>query len=307
MRHGALSTLSLFLYPAVSVELLSGNTSLAHFLNPLGFIVLNLLYGGAAVLVRETVVRLQRGLGSIVIFGLAYGIVNEGLASKGLFDPNFYAVAQFGLLGAGRAYGVNWAWAAGICAFHALMSIALPIVLTQAAFPGYERRLTTPAYLLLLACFGGDVVILYHVVNATQTPAIALLASTLTVIGLFCIAAIRLPNAPAPTWAKQTGPPMAFVQGVAFSLAFFFVLFGLHRLVASVALYVTVVALLVIAFVRLIGRTPRSLGRTQVARVAGVTAPMAVVALRTAPIAAIVVAAWLCISFAAAANERTEC
>jgi hypothetical protein len=74
--------------PTVSVELLGGNTSLAQYLFPLTFVMINIAYGGAAVLIRETAARGNKGLPSIILLGVAYGMVNEGLTTKGFFDPH---------------------------------------------------------------------------------------------------------------------------------------------------------------------------------------------------------------------------
>ncbi len=60
----------LFLLPAISVELLTGNTRLPTYLSPLVFIILNITYGGALLLVRETVVRWGKGFPSILMFSL---------------------------------------------------------------------------------------------------------------------------------------------------------------------------------------------------------------------------------------------
>ena len=47
------------------------------------------LYGGGALLVRETALRLGAGWPGIFLLGLAYGIVEEAYVDMSLFNPNF--------------------------------------------------------------------------------------------------------------------------------------------------------------------------------------------------------------------------
>lgn len=76
---------ALFFLPAVSVELLTGNTHLSTYLSPISFIIDNITYGTALLLIRETVVRWGKGFPSILIFALGYGMLNEALSTKGFF------------------------------------------------------------------------------------------------------------------------------------------------------------------------------------------------------------------------------
>lgn len=91
-----LAATTLFFLPAISVEVLSGNTTLANYISPINVIGLNLIYGGAALLIRETTVRWNKGFASILVLAAGYGMINEGLGTKGFFNPHFYAVVQFG-------------------------------------------------------------------------------------------------------------------------------------------------------------------------------------------------------------------
>ena len=93
----------LFFLPTVSVELLTGNTRLSTYFSPILFIILNLTYGGALLLVRETVVRWGKGFPSVLMFALGYGMLNEALSTKGFFDPRFYSVVSDHLEGFGAS------------------------------------------------------------------------------------------------------------------------------------------------------------------------------------------------------------
>jgi hypothetical protein len=74
---------------------------------------------------------------------VAYGIVEEGLATKTFFmGPN----GTLGHLGVfGHAFGVSWVWATELALFHAIFSIALPILFVYLAFPNSRNvRFLTP-------------------------------------------------------------------------------------------------------------------------------------------------------------------
>ena len=69
----------LFLLSPMIGELLLGSAPPAEFFNPLGFVVLTILYGGA-ILVRELTVRWQKGSLILLVLGVACGIISKALA-----------------------------------------------------------------------------------------------------------------------------------------------------------------------------------------------------------------------------------
>jgi hypothetical protein len=127
----------LLLAPSIP-ELLTGSTPITNLVvNPIGFAVSFgfdiALYGTGALLVREFSVILRRGWGSVLAWGAAYGIAEEGFAVHTFFERSGPPVGA--LTAYGSAYGVNWLWALGLTIFHATYSIALPILLTYLAYP----------------------------------------------------------------------------------------------------------------------------------------------------------------------------
>lgn len=125
------------LAPAIP-ELLTGSTPIDRLvLDPPGFLVSFAfevgLYGSGALLIREASVVLKKGWASILLWGAAYGIGEEGFAVHTFFERSGPPVGALETYGA--AYGVNWLWALGLTVFHATYSIALPILLTRLAFP----------------------------------------------------------------------------------------------------------------------------------------------------------------------------
>lgn len=121
--------LTLFLLPPLVAEVLLGSIPLTHL--P-ALILVTGLYGGSALLIRE-VVR-WRGLPSywLLILGIAFGLFAEGLVQQSLFNPSY---PNIGFLGQyGRAWGVNWVWAAYLVPYQAVFGITVPIVLTELIF-----------------------------------------------------------------------------------------------------------------------------------------------------------------------------
>ena len=121
-----------FLAPAVG-ELLSGSAPPAEFLNPLIFFILLLLYGGGAVLVREVIIRWRKGWPSLLALGAAYAIIEEGLMVKSFFDPAWMDLGKLATYG--RWLEVNWAWSLELIIYHAVISIAIPILIVHLIFP----------------------------------------------------------------------------------------------------------------------------------------------------------------------------
>jgi len=126
-----------FLAPAIG-ELLSGSAPPVEFFNPIGFALLSALYGSGAILARELTIRWKKGYGSLLLLGAAYGVAEEGLMVKSFFDP---AWPDLGILGTfGRWIGINWVWAEMLTIYHAVFSIAIPILLVELAYPTRRKE-----------------------------------------------------------------------------------------------------------------------------------------------------------------------
>ena len=115
-------------------ELFSGSTPLNEYINPFSILMLGMLYGSGAILVRELVIRWKKGWLSLLLLGMAYGIFEEGLMVRSFFDPNWVDLDSLGVYG--RVFGVNWVWAEHLTIFHALISIAASITLVEMLYPG---------------------------------------------------------------------------------------------------------------------------------------------------------------------------
>lgn len=125
--------LALFLLSPVVGELLSGSAPPSEFFTVFGFTVMSLLYGGGAVLARELKIRWKKGVGSLLLIGAAYGIIEEGVMVASFQNPNWM---DLGVLGSfGRWMGVNWVWAVELTIYHAIVSITVPVMLVELVYP----------------------------------------------------------------------------------------------------------------------------------------------------------------------------
>ncbi|MFF0308723.1 hypothetical protein ACFYSC_14915 [Streptosporangium sp. NPDC004379] len=94
------------------------------------------IYGAGTVLIRELVRRTGRGRAAVLLLGAAYGIVEEGLALQALTSPTIYGVAGW----APRILGLNSAYIELNIPYHAVFSVALPILLVDLVVPDLRRR-----------------------------------------------------------------------------------------------------------------------------------------------------------------------
>jgi hypothetical protein len=98
------------------------------------------MYGGGALLIREVVRRARRGVPTMLVLGTAYGVVEEGLVTQSLFNPD-YAHAHLLDEGFVPALGIAGPWTVFVITLHAVWTTTVPIVLVESCVPG---RRTTP-------------------------------------------------------------------------------------------------------------------------------------------------------------------
>ncbi|TMI15167.1 hypothetical protein E6H35_02965 [Candidatus Bathyarchaeota archaeon] len=212
----------LILTPGIP-EYLSGSSNMALLvLNPPVFFLLlaaNLgLYGSGVILIREAKIRWNKGWGSVFLLGAAYGIVEEGLALRTLFNPMSPVVGNLGVYG--HWLGVNWVWTVGLVIFHSVFSIGLPIFIFGLAFPELKSKslVSTRGIRISVLTLTVDSLILSLVVNYWPTEIAGLLILSSIVVALLVVAAKKLPAdylktvRTEPRWR----PRAFFLLGVAF-------------------------------------------------------------------------------------------
>ncbi len=142
--------LVLFLLAPTLAELLSGHQPPLEFFNPLSLIISSLPYGCGALICRELVVRWHKGRFSLLLLGMAYGIFEEGIVVRSLFNPNWGELGH--LAEYTHVAGVTWTYAELLIHFHALVSITASVVLAEILYPDkrHQSWISTRA---LMGCF----------------------------------------------------------------------------------------------------------------------------------------------------------
>ena len=187
----------LILTPGIP-EYLSGSSNMALLvLSPPIFLLLlaaNLaLYGPGVILIREAKIRWNKGWASVFLMGAAYGIVEEGLALRTLFNPTSSVVGNLGVYG--HWLGVNWVWTVGLVIFHSVFSIGLPIFIFGLAFPDLKSKslVSTTGIRISILVLATDSVFLSLLVNYWPAEIWGLLILSSIVEALLVVAAKKLP------------------------------------------------------------------------------------------------------------------
>ncbi|MFI6292851.1 hypothetical protein ACIBEJ_14785 [Nonomuraea sp. NPDC050790] len=237
-----LPALSLLILAPLVGEYLLGNIAINALPMIIGLIP---LYGGGALLIREVARRWRLGWPGIILLGLAYGVIEEGLLTRSLFDPDYVGLRllDYGFI---PALGIGAFWTVFVLAIHSVWSIAVPISMVEAG----SRRPDTPwlgkvgltasAALFLMggavpmALAGPD---LYPLSPAqiiwTLVTAVALIAAA------FLSVRFRRPRLPATPPGPWTVFAITVVAGLAFWLPTLLTLVG-TKLESVVPAWVTV-------------------------------------------------------------------
>ncbi len=209
----------LLLAPAMG-ELLSGSSPPAEFFQPFGFTIMVALYGCGALVCRELKVRWRKGVGTLVLLGCGYGVLEEALMVASFYNPAWMDLGV--LAGFGRLWGVNWVWAVELTIYHALFSVVTPVLLVELAYPSRKSepwltdgRLKIVAAVLLLDVVAGF--FLFSSMLGFWPPVAQYLLGVTATLG-FIYAANHLPS----DWARRGVRPMrrpAFYTAVGFFTA----------------------------------------------------------------------------------------
>ena len=213
----------LLLTPGIPEYLSSSSPVDAIVLNPAQFLfqlTANLgLYGPGVLLIREAMIRWNKGWATVLVLGAAYGIVEEGIGLSTLFYSKAGPVGQFGYYG--HWLGVNWVWTAIILPVHMIFSISLPILVLGLALP-FTKGKSLLSMRKIRAAFGilcVDVAVLFVFVLYGEHfwmgyPVLA--GSFVAVVGLVVIAR-SMPSEPfARTKLPQKRPRTMALLGLVF-------------------------------------------------------------------------------------------
>jgi hypothetical protein len=235
-KMGFLPALALFLLAPAIGELLSGSALPTEFFSLTGFLMIVCLYGSGAVLIRELKVRWKKGVGSVLLLGAAYGVLEEGLLVTSWFSPYWVDLGPMAVYG--RWLGVNWVWAEMLTIYHAVFSITVPILLVELAFPkrrneswvGRKILVLLVGALLVLTVFG---LWLFSTLMKYWTPLPQYLFGTIVMLA-FAYSARRLPSDWGTKGQKALPKPIVlWLIAAAGSFAFFLGFYSSPSLVPS--------------------------------------------------------------------------
>ena len=200
-----------FLAPLVA-EYLLGDIPLS---NMGAMIALAPMYGGGAILIRETVRRTGRGWPTFILLALAYAVMEEGLVSTTLFNPHYLGLSliSYGYI---PALGTAFPWTIFVLSIHVIWSLAVPIGLTEALFDAPAQKpwlgkigLTVSGLLLL---FGSLAAAAFQRSKDPFRDTPQEMIAVVVVILVLIAAAFRFPRH-APTQSPRPAP--AAIVGVA--------------------------------------------------------------------------------------------
>ncbi|WP_327033136.1 hypothetical protein [Micromonospora ureilytica] len=143
LRRRLLPVIALLLLAPWAAECSWGGFAIDDFLPVLIF--LSPMYGGAAILIRETARHLGAGWPTIVLLAAAFGVLQAGLVDQSLFNSDFLDDTQYAdtraaaeaTLVPGLEFSLRQAF--DYVGNHIVLTICAPIVLIE-SFLGADRR-----------------------------------------------------------------------------------------------------------------------------------------------------------------------
>lgn len=207
---------ALFLISPLIAEIIFGATPLS---NIQAILVVAPLYGAGALLIREIVRWRGGGWGRIALLGVAYAILEEGIALQSMFNPDLFNAGAYG----GQAFGINWVWSEWTIGYHTLWSIMIPILLAELLFPDRRSlpwlgRVGTAIVGVLygLAVLAHSVIFRFFVAPNFRTPLHLMIGAGVAVVALVALA---LSGEPVPVEPLPDEPmrdaPSPWIAGIA--------------------------------------------------------------------------------------------
>lgn len=191
------------------------------------------IYGAGILLLREAVRRAGRGWASIILLGLAYELVEDGIGLQALSSPTIYGAAEWGP----RLLGLNLPYWEANAIYHIAFSAIIPIFIVDLLFPSHHDQpylkkggLVITAVVWLLGIAVIRLAVPPSVDPGYQAPAPVLVGVVITVAALAVIALKIIPPVrPRPTGAGATPTrPVMWVVGAAGTVVIMFLVFPLH-------------------------------------------------------------------------------
>jgi hypothetical protein len=218
-RRHLRSALGLFLLAPLVGEFLLGNLPITMLWL---LLLLAPLYGGGALLIRETSRRFNLGWPGMVVLGLAYAVVEEAFVTQSLFNPNYVGLRllDYGYI---ETLGISGWWTVFVLGIHTIWSTSVPIALVEVLTPEARRTpwLGAPGLAVAAALFltsGGLLYVFQHQMDPFQASSAQLAVSAGVVVMLIALA-FALGRVKPPVPVRGERPPSAgFAGGAAFVL-----------------------------------------------------------------------------------------
>jgi hypothetical protein len=119
-------------------ELFTSSTPIVRLVSPGTLFFLVIGYALPIIAIRELAVRRGIGTAGVFCFGLAYGILNEGLFARTLVAVSKVPIPQYTHYG--QFYGFNLPWCAHILLWHSLSSVLIPIAIAHLVYPSIASK-----------------------------------------------------------------------------------------------------------------------------------------------------------------------
>ncbi|MGH3915563.1 MAG: hypothetical protein ACRDTC_19475 [Pseudonocardiaceae bacterium] len=213
--HQAAPVLALFALAPLMGEVVGAALRLSNFVEPLRVAAIVCFYGAGVVLLREIAQRLRLSGGGIILLGVAFALVEEGLALQTIFNP----IGTDGESVYGRALGVNWFWGVVVSGYHVVWSVLIPITVVHLMFARRSRAawLSRPALLLFGVLFAVGTalfVLISHLRSAFRLLPVQVVA-VLVAVALLIWAASRCTAQDQPRVpAQPTRPVLCALVGI---------------------------------------------------------------------------------------------
>jgi hypothetical protein len=176
------------------------------------------LYGGAALLIREAARRAGRGWPTILLLGLAFGVLEAGLVDQSMFNPSYRDISywhdMFGPTHL-RGIGFNPNMALVFASGHAIWSVAAPIALVETLVPARRATpwlrppgLVVTGVLLVLAAAA---VLAWHLDTETFRPSVGQVVGA--ALGVVVLGSAAFLVGRRPTVSGGGPPPVPWAVG----------------------------------------------------------------------------------------------
>ena len=218
--------MTLFLLPAIIAELLYGSTPITN-LTPL--VPEILVYGSAALLIRELVRRRGTGWLGIVLLGIALAVAQECVILQTSLLPGLFGMDPEHVYG--RALGVNWVYLVFLVGYETVWAIAMPIQLVEVIFPDrrdgawLDGRGLAAASILFIIGSAATWYLWSHVAlqrfpaaQGYRSPVLTVALALVVIAVVMALALVRRRSAHAPQVADWRAPRPWLVGVIAFLL-----------------------------------------------------------------------------------------